>query len=154
MELKRGQKGYRAEICKRGHRYPEGERAPSKGCRNCVAAAYKRWYDKNQPAQVARVTKYINDNRDKVNQRVRLSYQEKKRILVEEAGGACVRCSFSEHLAALDFDHLDPTQKLYGVLRGNRSLAAAREEAKKCQLLCANCHRIWTSDPEAFAKQP
>jgi len=147
-------KHYRAESCKYGHKYPEGERRPSRGCPTCIAIAYKQWYQKNRIERIQKVTKWREDNKDKVNQRVRLSYREKKRILVEEAGGACVRCSFAEHLAALDFDHLDPAKKLYGVLRGNRSLEAAREEAKKCQLLCANCHRIWTSDPEAFNKKP
>ena len=43
---------------------------------------------------------------------------------------------------ALQFHHLDPSQKEFGVSgRGvTRAIAKARAEAKKCFLLCANCH--------------
>ena len=65
-----------------------------------------------------------------------------KRILVAEAGGACVECGYSRTLAALHFHHLDPAQKSFGL--GERgvtlSLEAARAEAAKCVLLCATCH--------------
>ena len=65
-----------------------------------------------------------------------------KRILVAEAGGACVLCGYSRTLAALHFHHVDPAQKAFGL--GHRgmtlSLEAARAEAAKCVLLCATCH--------------
>ena len=65
-----------------------------------------------------------------------------KRILVEEAGGACVLCGYSRTLAALHFHHLDPAAKSFALAaRGvTLSLAAARAEAAKCVLLCATCH--------------
>ncbi|HEY8002494.1 MAG TPA: helix-turn-helix domain-containing protein [Solirubrobacterales bacterium] len=34
-----------------------------------------------------------------------------KQTLVDEAGGRCVRCGFDEHPAALQFHHLDPSEK-------------------------------------------
>lgn len=65
-----------------------------------------------------------------------------KRILLNEAGGACVLCGYDRCVAALHFHHLDPEAKRFGVgARGvARSLAAARAEARKCVVLCANCH--------------
>lgn len=65
-----------------------------------------------------------------------------KRILVEEAGGACVICGYDRHIQALQFHHRDPASKRFGVAsRGvARSLADARSEAAGCVLLCANCH--------------
>jgi hypothetical protein len=65
-----------------------------------------------------------------------------KRILVEEAGGACVVCGYNECDAALQFHHVDPAKKSFALSREGvtRSLARAREEAAKCVLLCANCH--------------
>jgi helix-turn-helix protein len=65
-----------------------------------------------------------------------------KRILVEEAGGACLLCGYAECHAALQFHHLDPATKSFALSREGvtRSLARAREEAEKCVLLCANCH--------------
>jgi transposase len=65
-----------------------------------------------------------------------------KRQLVEEAGGACVLCGFDGYAGALHFHHLDPAEKRFGLgSRGlARSIAALREEARKCVLLCSNCH--------------
>jgi len=67
-----------------------------------------------------------------------------KEALVKEAGGKCVICGYSRHPAALQFHHLDPTSKSFGLgVRGiTRSLDKLREEAKKCVLLCANCHAL------------
>lgn len=65
-----------------------------------------------------------------------------KAILVEEAGGCCARCGFAESLAALQFHHLDPSEKEFHIAHQGvtRSIARARDEARKCILLCANCH--------------
>jgi hypothetical protein len=65
-----------------------------------------------------------------------------KQILVEEAGGRCAECGFDRMPAALHFHHVDPTTKEFGLsARGlSRGLDRAREEARKCILLCGNCH--------------
>jgi transposase len=68
--------------------------------------------------------------------------QKLKAILVEEAGGRCAICGYAGHVQALQFHHLDPSEKRLG-LSGQGvtySLARIRAEAKKCVLLCANCH--------------
>lgn len=67
-----------------------------------------------------------------------------KRILVEEAGGRCQLCGFNDHQSALQFHHLDPSEKSFhlshqGMTRG---IGQMREEAQKCVLLCANCHAM------------
>jgi 5-methylcytosine-specific restriction endonuclease McrA len=60
----------------------------------------------------------------------------------------CVACGYNAHPAALEFDHLDPTTKLFHV--GSRfssvSFSKLKEEVSKCQVLCSNCHRIKTFD--------
>ena len=64
-----------------------------------------------------------------------------KELLVAEAGGACVVCGYDRHPRALEFHHLDPGEKRFGLGSGNSwSLATARAEAAKCVLLCGNCH--------------
>lgn len=67
-----------------------------------------------------------------------------KAILVQEAGGACKRCGFSEHPAALHFHHLDPAAKQFTLAKAGitRSIDKARAEARKCVLLCSNCHAL------------
>jgi transposase-like protein len=65
-----------------------------------------------------------------------------KQILVEEAGGACILCGYDRSLAALQFHHLDPSTKAFGLAeRGvTRSIEEVRREVEKCILVCSNCH--------------
>jgi len=66
-----------------------------------------------------------------------------KRILVEEAGGKCLLCGYDRCQQVLEFHHLDPGMKEFQLSHNGatRSLARSRAEARKCILLCANCHR-------------
>jgi DNA-directed RNA polymerase subunit RPC12/RpoP len=65
-----------------------------------------------------------------------------KDILVAEAGGACAGCGYSRYVGALHFHHRDPAEKTFSLSHAGvtRSISAARAEAAKCVLLCANCH--------------
>jgi hypothetical protein len=65
-----------------------------------------------------------------------------KAVLVAEAGGCCAICGYSRCVAALEFHHVDPTQKSFHLSRAGvtRSIERARAEAQKCVLLCSNCH--------------
>lgn len=66
-------------------------------------------------------------------------------------GGKCTRCSYAKCLEALHFHHRDPKSKtsirkpngdkagvIYLARCKNQRLAI--KEAKKCDLICANCH--------------
>lgn len=68
----------------------------------------------------------------------------RKERLVEIAGGECVRCGFKEHVCALQFHHLDATEKKFQLSNGGApmSLEKALAELEKCTLLCANCHAM------------
>jgi hypothetical protein len=71
--------------------------------------------------------------------------ERRRRIKVElvaEAGGACAVCGYNRCISALSFHHVNPREKRFGVARGGVTLGIARmrEEARKCVLLCANCH--------------
>lgn len=65
-----------------------------------------------------------------------------KELLVAEAGGCCQVCGYAKYPGALQFHHIDPTEKRFAF--GRRGLAMSidgfREEMRKCVLLCANCH--------------
>jgi hypothetical protein len=65
-----------------------------------------------------------------------------KAILVQEAGGACSACGYSESPRALHFHHLDPSEKSFELNAKGVALAldTLRVEARKCVLLCSNCH--------------
>jgi hypothetical protein len=68
--------------------------------------------------------------------------REVKRMLVAEAGGCCVACGYARCMAALQFHHVNPESKRFALSMdgATRSLALARSEARRCVLLCANCH--------------
>lgn len=79
-----------------------------------------------------------------------------KRKLVEEAGGACLICGYDRCVAALEFHHLDPSQKAFNLsLRGiTKSIEVVREEAAKCVLLCATCHAEVEAGFTELPKEP
>jgi transposase len=62
--------------------------------------------------------------------------------IIREAGGQCVLCGYDRYVGALQFHHLEPNEKRFGISsRGiTRSAARVRDEARKCVLLCGNCH--------------
>jgi transposase-like protein len=76
------------------------------------------------------------------SERVARRRRDVKAILVREAGGKCQICGYDRWIGALHFHHLDPESKQFNIaLRGvGRSLARLRAEARKCVLLCADCH--------------
>lgn len=75
-----------------------------------------------------------------------------KQILVEEFGGCCRICGYDRCVAALEFHHVEPSEKRFALSNRGvaRSLAKARAEAEKCILLCANCH----AEVEAGIRSP
>lgn len=65
-----------------------------------------------------------------------------KEILVREAGGVCAICGYAGNMRALHFHHVRPDEKRIEInAKGVAlSLATLRAEARKCVLLCSNCH--------------
>jgi formate-dependent nitrite reductase cytochrome c552 subunit len=62
-------------------------------------------------------------------------------ILLAEAGGACVVCGYARCSSNLHFHHVDPEQKSFNMtMARGKSETAYRAEARKCVLVCANCH--------------
>jgi len=72
--------------------------------------------------------------------------KRRKQLKVEAVnylGGACLDCDYSKTISALEFHHVDPHQKEFGISTsgGTKSLERLKVELDKCILLCANCHR-------------
>lgn len=67
-----------------------------------------------------------------------------KQKCVDFLGGKCVRCGYAKCASAFDFHHRDPSKKDFQIseFRSRKYLSAIIiKELKKCDLLCANCHR-------------
>lgn len=91
--------------------------------------AKREWYEKN---------------RDTTIQRARTSRVKRRKQLAELKDQPCADCKLSWPSCVMEFHHRDPATKSFTVSRllTDRSWAAILEEVAKCDLLCANCHRI------------
>ena len=57
-------------------------------------------------------------------------------------GGKCALCGYDKCNSALEFHHINPSKKDYQLSSGStRSLNRDFVEARKCILVCSNCHR-------------
>lgn len=63
----------------------------------------------------------------------------------------CVDCGYREHAVALDFDHVTG-QKSFALSRAyNKSWTRILAELEKCEIRCANCHRVKTAERKSLA---
>lgn len=74
------------------------------------------------------------------------SFQLKRRQLINDIkmSKGCAKCGYSEHAAALDFNHVSE-HKNFNVSQDPKvALGKLLAEIEKCEVLCANCHRVHT----------
>ena len=70
--------------------------------------------------------------------------QYKKRLAEMKQASGCVDCGIKNHIV-LDFDHLrDKKYNVSRMIHDGFSWKAILKEIKKCEIVCANCHRIRT----------
>lgn len=69
--------------------------------------------------------------------------KQMREYAVKYKGGHCQVCGYGKCTQALEFHHLDPTKKDFGISASGytRSWTRVRKELDKCLVLCANCHR-------------
>ena len=73
-------------------------------------------------------------------------YQQSRRDKINEIKIArgCSICGYNAHAAALDFNHVCG-EKLFNVSQDAKTAwSKMLAEIEKCDVLCANCHRIHT----------
>lgn len=80
------------------------------------------------------------------NKRAIRRWIQRKKEAIEYKGSSCERCGLHismAHYSVFEFHHADRTQKEvdWSKLR-LKSMVSIKKELDKCQLLCANCHRI------------
>lgn len=77
---------------------------------------------------------------EQINSQTRYSKRIKEE-LVEYKGGKCEICGYNKCIQALEFHHLDPTQKDFSISGGTKSFERLKPEVDKCILVCSNCHK-------------
>jgi len=67
-----------------------------------------------------------------------------KDMYVKQKGGCCQSCGFNKYNGALEFHHIDPSQKDSKMSKMTRrpDNPEVQRELAKCVLVCSNCHRM------------
>ncbi len=91
---------------------------------------WNKWYSRNKPKFI----KYKNKLRTK---RVK-HYKEK---LLNLMGNRCICCGYNDNLSILEFHHCEKSDEYVSNLT-NSGYGWGRiwKEARKCVLMCPNCH--------------
>lgn len=84
--------------------------------------------------------------KEKKAKRVRATQKRRDKIkkqAVEYKGGKCQICGYDKYVGALEFHHINPEEKEFGIsASGNtRAWETIKPELDKCIMVCANCHR-------------
>lgn len=100
-----------------------------------AAAQQHRWRDKNR-------AEYLEYGR---RWRIKRSKEVRELINGIKLERGCAHCGYDKDAKALDFHHTLGDKEFNISMGIVRFLAKDRvlEEIKKCQVLCANCHRIY-----------
>jgi len=81
-------------------------------------------------------------NKQDMNRYLKEYYEKKKAIIRAAKSVPCADCGKSYPHYVMDFDHIND-DKVANVneLRRRGSIAKLELEIKKCEVVCANCHR-------------
>lgn len=66
----------------------------------------------------------------------------------------CIKCGYKKHAQALHLDHINRSKKIkhLGHLKGSSNIKKIKDEIRKCQVLCANCHSVKTYQEKDYKK--
>ena len=132
-------------------------RSPSKEVRKAyylrnkekILKATHNRYIQNRDLYLKYQTEYIQRNKKLISEKQKQVRKNKLVSLINLLGNKCNKCGLSYPSIVYDFHHRNPEDKSFtiGECMGYK-LETLMEEAQKCDLLCANCHRIihdcWT----------
>jgi hypothetical protein len=107
---------------------------------------YERGYRSKEYCEKHGHTEFTYSSKYKIKcikcQSVRKSLRKNRnrQELLKLHGSKCSVCSYDKCSSALQFHHIDPSEKEFEISESAYSLENLIAEAKKCVLLCANCH--------------
>ena len=102
-------------------------------------------HEKHKQLRQAQMAAYRQDNPTYFKEHVKNRRREMRQFIQEQkVGGCCKHCGNTD-IRVLDFHHADRGSKEASVdtmLKQGWSKERILRELVKCELLCANCHRI------------
>jgi len=111
-------------------------------CRECQAKYRRQHYLNNRDAYIRREVERIDGYRR----------SNRPRILAYLSEHACVDCGKTDPIV-LEFDHRDPQAKRteVTVLAARKPWPIVAAEIAKCDVRCANCHRLRTAEQQHWS---
>jgi hypothetical protein len=67
-------------------------------------------------------------------------HNELKQKLLDYKGNKCIICGYNKCNAAMDFHHINPTEKEIKIGQTRKTFEVLRKELDKCVIMCRNCH--------------
>jgi hypothetical protein len=112
-------------------------------CMTCDRAYKEIWYQKNKEKHKANTKRNRHKNARKARKFLLNYYQTHP----------CTNCGFNDP-RCLEFHHIKGKKKYLvgGMVTQGHGLTSIKKEIRKCQVLCANCHRIKTSKVQNWYK--
>ncbi|MBI2674343.1 MAG: hypothetical protein HYX22_01230 [Candidatus Yanofskybacteria bacterium] len=110
-------------------------------CRECTRAFVRSHYQRNKEYYL------IKAKRRNTGQRLEARSYIKEYLQKH----SCIDCGESD-IIVLEFDHKDNKFKEVAGLVGHYPLLKIKEEIKKCDVRCANCHRKKTAKKFGWSK--
>jgi hypothetical protein len=130
------------DTCKEGKTHPKRVGRPKGSCLECRRKASDSYNKLERVRKERALNRQDKFKKLKNNVRVKQKTAELKQQFIDYLGGSCKHCGYDKCPAALDFHHLDPSQKEFSIRSvKTRSFELVKEELDKCILLCSNCHR-------------
>lgn len=102
-------------------------------CRECWKIYYAEYYKSGKEKE--RLARQRKAEKLKVRE-----------YIAEVKSVPCMDCGNSYPSYVMDFDHRDPSIKLFTIAKvsSTKSLIRIKEEIEKCDVVCSNCHRLRT----------
>lgn len=108
-----------------------------------ILSRRQAYYERNKDAVHARQKVYYLANKAAISAKQAVRRARQKAEAITYLGGKCMKCGGVFHPAVYDFHHRDPSEKDANpaqLMSGSWKKIVA--ELDKCDLLCANCHRL------------
>jgi hypothetical protein len=112
-------------------------------CKKCTSATSKIWYNNLPP----------NGKIKLKIRRAALIDRNRNYVFTYLSEHPCIDCG-EARIGTLEFDHVRGIKRMNVSLMINSAMSidSIENEIKKCDIRCANCHRIKTSDQFGFAR--
>ncbi len=105
--------------------------------------AAQKYYNENKEICAKRNKNWRKENKEYVREKQRETKRKRKLEAIQYLGGKCISCKQEFHPAVYEFHHRNPETKDRDPSKLLQySWKRITEELDKCDLLCANCHRL------------